>query len=243
MRHFPKLFLVGLAWILVLGITPGRGSIAWADTIGIGPGFDLFHTTSGTNVFIPNIGTIQLTGLPIGPANTDTIVQRKQGCSLNPGDTCNVPIELVALSLQSVTPIQISNSFFDVFVTLTPNTSSSGGMTITRSGTADGTFNSFFDVFFDITLQQVGNPSNKAGQSFRDRITGFGTWSTTPPPQYPSDPRFPSGGFFPGPLSEKGTHFSLVHNVVPSQIPEPGTMLLLGTGLAAAFLKHRRRTV
>jgi len=229
------LSLFALLLTLTVGAIPAR-----ADAIG--PGFDLFATTSGTTVCLTGIGCIQMVGKPIGPFNTDTIVQRMSGISpFNVGDTGTIPIELVALSLQSVQPVQMGSNFFNVTVTLTPNTVSSGQMTVNHNGANGGTFDSFFDVFFDITLTDIQNPQNTQTQSISDRITGSGTWSHTPPPNYPFDPRFPSGGFYPGALSEGGTNFSLVHNVTPAQTPEPGTLTLFGAGLAGVAMRLRRK--
>ena len=215
-------------------------NVAQADAIG--PGFDLFSTAPGTMVFIPGIGTVQFVGVPIGPSNTDTIVQRTQGINpLNVGGSGTIPIEIVALSLHSAQPVQMGNSFFDVFVTLQPNTISSGQMTVNHENTGGGTFSSFFDVFFDITITDTQNPLNTQTMTLQDRISGTGTWSHTPPPNYPMDPNFPSGGFYPGPLGEQGTNFSLLHNVTPSRTPEPGTLALFGLGLSGLAAKLRRK--
>lgn len=230
------------AFLLALGVLSLGANVAQADSIG--PGFDLFATTPGTTVFIPNIGNVSLMGKPVGPFNTDTIVRRTAGISPfdPPGGTATIPIELVALSLTSVQPIQVGSSFFDVFVTLQPNTVSSGQMTVKHQNSGGGTFDSFFDVFFEIKFTDIQNPQNTQTIHLQDRITGSGPWTHTPPPGYPKPPNFPSGGFYPGPLSEQGTNFSLVHNVTPARTPEPGTLALLGLGLSSLVIKLRRKT-
>jgi hypothetical protein len=78
----------------------------------IGPGFDLFQTVPFT-AELSVLGMVPLVGVPIGPGNTDTIVQRMG--DLPSGEGGMLPIELVALSLMSSQPVDIGGSFFDVF--------------------------------------------------------------------------------------------------------------------------------
>lgn len=95
-------------------------------------GVDLFTTPTGTaaidlsgnllpgGFFGPGSdpfgGTITLKGAPIDPTlagplgPTDTIVRRDATASIGPGGTAAVPIEIVALSLQSVAPITVTYS-------------------------------------------------------------------------------------------------------------------------------------
>src|SRR5689334_21159154 len=95
--------------ILTLILASGLSSSALADPIL--PGYDLFRTPPGTAV-VPVFGGIPLQGVPIpGLGNTDTIVQRLQGITVFP-DT--IQTEIIALSLTSITPINISGTFFDV---------------------------------------------------------------------------------------------------------------------------------
>lgn len=107
---------IALTWCL------GANNVAIASPIG--PGFDLFHTPEGTTSVTTIVGTIPLRGRPIDPnlGDTDTIVQRLAGIDPLPvGGTGTVPIVIVALSLESTTPVSISGSFFDVFVELGPS--------------------------------------------------------------------------------------------------------------------------
>ncbi len=110
-------------------------------------GSDYFRTIQPT-FFTPLGGLNPLAGLPIGPGDTDTRVQRQGDCSLSLstlGSNCTIPIELVALSLVStVNPM--------VLVRESPTLASAGGMTMTSDGSGTGgTFASFFDVFFEIS--------------------------------------------------------------------------------------------
>ena len=107
-------------------------------------GSDYFRTIQPTSA--AGIGT--LAGLPIGPGDTDTRVQRQGDCSLTLstlGSNCTISIELVALSLVST-----ANPL--VRVRESPTLVSAGGMTMTSNGSGTGgTFASFFDVFFEIS--------------------------------------------------------------------------------------------
>src|SRR5206468_8322608 len=103
-----------------------------------------------------------------GLGNTDTIVQRQADAILPVQNTgtpsqATIPIQMVALSLQSVNPVNVGGSFFDVFVHLNPALSSTGTMTIIHdfldNGTAfaEGTFTSVFNPLnFTLELAPVG---------------------------------------------------------------------------------------
>ena len=139
MKHAKSLYRFGaaLAVAATLFASPAR-----ADLVLLGS--DYFRTIQPT--FAAGIGT--LAGLPIGPGDTDTRVQRQGDCSLTlstAGSNCTISIELVALSLIStVNPM--------VRVRESPTLASAGGMTMTSDGGTGGTFASFFDVFFEISL-------------------------------------------------------------------------------------------
>lgn len=98
---------------------------AMAVPLVIDPGFDLFATdAAGTFATLPGIGPVQLEGLPFDTGagdrgNVDTILLRRgPALTLNGiGDSGSMPLELVALSLRSVAPVQISPGVFaDVHV-------------------------------------------------------------------------------------------------------------------------------
>lgn len=91
----------------------------------IGIGFDLFATPDGTAVIpLPGLGSVVLNGTPIdtlrsafgltalglgtGPLGTDTVLLRSQGLSDFTAPNNTIPLELVALSLQSVAPISLA---------------------------------------------------------------------------------------------------------------------------------------
>ena len=100
--------------------------------------------------------------------DTSTIVKRKEDIVLNNiGDSGTIEIELVALSLRSVEPIEVTyggggaTQFFDVFVELDPNQGRvddldtirrTGSMTLTRTSVDGGTFDSALPLAFRLTF-------------------------------------------------------------------------------------------
>jgi hypothetical protein len=164
---------------LCLGAAPA----ASAD---VPPGFDLFETDPSSTVFSfreeftipPNFfdqgsaafqGDVHFGGLPLNTfqgrdvGDADTVVRRPQPAILAPPfpRESSIPIELVALSLQSVAPIQVQTSsglqLWDVFATQSPSTSSQGQMDITQTSERGGTFNSLFQVFPRFTFTRLSD--------------------------------------------------------------------------------------
>jgi hypothetical protein len=221
----------------------------------IDPGYDYLTTPPGTatlDLTAISLGIVPLNGLGIQGTTTDTIVHRMAG--LPDGGTGPIPVEIVALSLQSVAPVTIGTSFFDVFVTIDaggmwlvdpapqPLPPSPGTLTVTSHAGDGGTFDSFFDVFADITFTEVGNPGNTFHQQAPQvHITSTGsTWSHS----LATDPTM--GGFAPGPITHSGPHPQTNPAVgpFPQSIPEPSSLVLgllavLGLGLVAV---RKRRT-
>lgn len=220
------------------------------------PGFDLFSTPPGGAIFNPsNYGlgpnvNIPMVGRPIGPGNTDTIVQRFGG--LPAGGTGIIPAELVSLSLESIAPVPLGSSFFDVFVDLNPSIQSTGNLNITiHLDPTGGTFDSFFDVFARVTLTEVGNPSNQQQFQVHDTISSGGSpWSHFAPPAYPNVSQYPAGGFYPGavggapgiPSQPVGVTHTGPHPYVVPATPEPSSLMLIGMALASLSVTGRRRT-
>ena len=95
---------------------------------------------------------------PFPLSNTDTIIEITDDLTLNNiGDTETVEVEIVSLSLQSATPLEVTYgggqaaSFFDVFLRLDPSsTQRRGSIIATREGENFGTFDSVLPLAFEM---------------------------------------------------------------------------------------------
>lgn len=134
----------------------------------IAPGYDLFKTEAGSTFFfatVPNPQFVDFEGVPFGSFDfgggpvptddTDTIVERIQLADLS-GGPATIDIEIVALSLQSVDPVDFGfgAGFETIFITLnTSSPSTQSQMTIQSGGEGSphGTFDSSLNLRFDVT--------------------------------------------------------------------------------------------
>ena len=240
----------------MLGLIPAHVASATA----ILPGFDLLHTPAGA-------ATLDITALGVGPVafqsrtlappnpiappnpvlpgNTDTIVERLTG--LPPGGTGTIDIELVALSLVSVDPVDVGGTLFDVFVLLAAGPPSPGQINVLTNVGGEGNFDAVSDVFFEVTLAEVGNPLNQtaiSGQQALLQSTGTG-WSHNQPPLHPPNPAYPSGDFYadsPWTFSVTGNASGTISFVSANTVPEPSTFVLAGLGLLGIGWRRRKRT-
>jgi hypothetical protein len=160
------------------------GAPASAD---VPPGFDLFETDPSATVFSfreeftipPNFfdqgsapfqGDVTFGGVPLNTfqnrdiGDTDTVVQRPQNAVLAPPFPAQteIPLELVALNLQSVQPIQVdvrgTIQLWDVRAGLSQAQRSPGAMRIVQTEELGGAFDSALRVFprFDFTRLSDG---------------------------------------------------------------------------------------
>lgn len=189
---------------------------------------------------------ILLEGVPLGTfdfggtvgvqsvGNTDTIIQRlapDAEISGAPGTAAAIDIEIVALQLKSVDPVDLSSiggppsssiyitlqsrrqsgdaAVLPSLIPLAPPSDSTGEMTINFADDNGGTFDSFFDVFFDIRLDAVdGDILFSADKRFE---TVGVEWGRIPEPfsilidginHFLAGSGDPSGDFFPVALTE-----------------------------------------
>jgi hypothetical protein len=150
------------------------GSDLWVTVSGGGQTFQDFSETPIPADFFgagsePFAGRIEFEGQSIDPSlgTVDTVVQRTQDAVLHgPGSTADVPIELVALHLQSVQPITVvingSQTQWTVEVKSHPGGTPTpqGTMTIRQTSETGGTFSSTLLVVPRFFFTDVENPNN-----------------------------------------------------------------------------------
>ena len=266
-----------LTVLLILGSSLSAGAADIDPTVpSVALGSEYFASQPGTHFnFFGGIGDVNFLGLPIGPFNTDTIIQRRIVDAVLGGPA--IPIQIVGFSLKSAAPVNVGGTFFDVFVTLDPAqlSNDTGTMSIAGNPTAGGTFSSALNVFFQAHFAPTG-----AGAAFdvfnQVNLTSSGTaWGPTPPVgaaivNGPDDGTaadqlankhsglictFPTGAceadFF---LPTNGTswtnststgNFALIARNATvgatTAVPEPGSLLLLSSGIIALGLRLRWR--
>jgi len=225
-------------------------------------GSDYLSTVSASFDFGGPIGVVDLMG-GTPPGVADTIVTRLSDATLpGIGSSATIDIEMRFLSLQSIAPIQVMGSFFDVFVTLDPNLPSPGEMTINHefadNGTPDpeGTFTSTLNVnFLADFVSTMGGPGFQVTDSLTLQTSTPASWSHEPAPGAllvtgpPGDlrannhvpPRQGFGDFFIVGIVMEEHPGAGVHQAEQTTIPEPGTYVLLMSGLGLMWLSSSLR--
>ncbi len=228
------------------------------------PGFDLFATAPSppdpqtfVDLTIPSggaVGIVPLEGNPFGPGDTDTIVERLTGSGppFNVGDVALIEIELVALSLRSVAPIDIGGLLFDMDVIsgsfLGEPANPLGQMTATHSDPNGGTFvTDLLPIDYKATFTEVGNFLNTFDVFGNILFTNTnGDWSHSQGPMDQHGGPLPAGGLHAGIDPIFGEKRRMDH-VTPSEahyalaaMPEPSTALLLASGLVGLAMSRRR---
>lgn len=247
-------------------LLPGMGQA----TSAINPGFDLFTSDAGsffTFNTVPNPQVVNFEGAPLGSfdfgsglvsvGSTDTIVQRTQIANLG-GGSDTIDIELVALSLISVSPVDVGFGAGFEFLSITLNTSSpsiQSTMTIfdTGEGSPHGTFDSILNLSFDVigsiggfyaTIESTINSFSNAWQhdptgidvidAVNHLLNGLNQDNDLWPTATGTGPN--GNGLF-----VEEVHPGLgVHKVFIVPVPEPTTALMMGLGLVVLGLGRRR---
>jgi hypothetical protein len=216
-------------------------------------GFDLLQTGSGASIDLSSIGlgVVPLQGVPIQgtTGNGDTIMHRTADMPAGGG---TVPVNVNALFMKSKSSVTFQNQPSDVYVTINNSagqiststlpqpdslSGSSGTVTIRTDGTFDSNITVNADVIFVKAGTSVSNSGNWLGHQPASAITltsTNSTWSSTPPPGYPSSSSYPSGGFYPKPVHAGP------HPVVPAACPS-GTTSPSQPTTAAPTTQHGRK--
>lgn len=221
MQHLVPKFAAAIVAFALVAMGPAK-----AETIPAG--WDYF-TTLSSGTFVEFGGaTIPLMGAPIGPGNTDTIVQRLSDITINGAAGA---IQVSALSLQSIGPVPGLGAPISIKLDPAYLDKDVGELTISGSSATGGTFTSFFDVFFDICI-----PNSGCVFGGQKHFEASGTWLPTPPPGSVN----PNGDFFPNVTLH--TAPGAQHEVATASIPETTTwtMMLIGFG-SMGYLACRRR--
>jgi hypothetical protein len=172
-------------------------------------GYDVFQTGSGASVDLSSIGLgqVSLQGVPIqsSTGNADTIMFRPQAVPTGGG---TIPVNLWALFMKSVSPVNLNGTSADVYVTVNatggavatsvlpqPDALSASTGTITvypnsqgTGGTFDSTITINADIIFVTAGSSVTNPANYLGHQAAPAITLSQTgssYTTTAPSGYP----------------------------------------------------------
>lgn len=196
-------------------------------------GYDLLQTGSGAAIDLSSVGlgNVSLQGVPIQTTTgtSDTIMHRTQNITF--GSPTHV--DVTAVFMKSVNSTTFMGQPVDVYVTLNNSggmiptsvlpqpdtlTPSSGSVTASSNGTFSSSITVNADVIFVKAGMPVTNSANYVGHQAATAITltsSASTFTSTPPPGYPSSPSYPSGGFYPRP-GHTGAH-----PVVPSTCNTP----------------------
>ena len=156
---------LGMVTVGTVGALALLGVPESADAANVRLGSDYVQTPAGNTSF--NFGgpidTVDFQGRPIpGLGLVDTIIERKQDVALVEGTAIPgmTPIEIVALSLESVAPVEVNGFDYDVFVTLDPNNPSTGNMTIRHENLDSDPIQGTWDSVFDLNALALFTPLN-----------------------------------------------------------------------------------
>jgi len=233
-----------------------------------------FDVLAGSDYFVTQPGTsfmgVPFNGVPTGPGNSDTIVERTQDVGLGLGgpNTGTTPLLMTQLELVSAVPVDFGLGVGTYYITLQSNRAtggpaSTGTMSIFLAGgddlmpsTPEGTFTSFFDVFFDVRLGSAQGPIAQSGDL--QLSNSGGSWDANPAPTdflVPGLKGDVTANFHTNKIQDVDLHdmdfFPVgsvtetsgtdTHVVTNAQSPEPGTLALIGGALLVLSRLRRRK--
>ena len=249
-KYFMGLLLIG--FLLATLPTPALSQPSFT----VGSGFDLFQTIPDLTTFDGN----SFFGIPIegfdfgdgvvGTGGADTIIERTDPATVTgAGQTATIDIELVALQLRSVNLIDDNFHYLTLQTARTAEeevaqgagSASTGSMNITFDDQLGGIWStSFFDVFFDI--RTGGLDGVIIGSNSQSMNSSGNIWSRISNPYATL-----IDGVNNNLIGDNGSDFwtsGIVHggtHAITQDIPEPGSLALLGLGLVGIALVRIRK--
>lgn len=140
----------------------------------VAPGYDLWTTDPATTQFFlsPVLGFVPFEGVPIGDfdfggalgvhdvGTTDTIIRRLDTASVAAaGETATIDIEMVALQLRSVNPIDLGAGSAFHYITLRGNQPQAGVMDVKFNDAEGGTYDLLFGgLEADVRIGAIDGP-------------------------------------------------------------------------------------
>jgi hypothetical protein len=224
----------------------------------VSSGYDLLVTPeTGTVLDMGALGCHEFVGNPlntfdfggsIGTKNVgivDTIVRRNTGHTLTSAtDSFTTTIDILAVSLKSVSPIDLGFGPSIYYATLHPGAPNNGSMTIK----GDQTWFSNFDIKIDLHRGSPTGPVDSGpdgiAKSFEVKEAENAPWFSEPGPHYVKIEGVNDDHFFVGlSLHQDPIPGCTTHTVIDqSFVPEPSTgLLLLAGGLAVVWRTRRSR--
>ncbi|GBF81295.1 hypothetical protein [Aphanothece sacrum] len=132
--------------------------------------------------------TVPLQGKPVAgfPGNTDTLVERQADCTFVGGE-CTVPMEALALAVESINPVNVAGTLYNVLVTLDRRDANGDGVVDNRTLGGinlrqNGTFSSFLGIRYKADFTPVSGGSTLTTFGGFDVRQDEAEWSNTPPP-------------------------------------------------------------
>lgn len=162
-----------LVWVAAVVLVAGPAMAQ--SSITLNAGSDIFITTGGgaTTVDLsqypivsqllggpPSPTVVSLSGKPIaGLGQTDTVVDRLQNVTLTAFNTPSAPVPLRLTGLSLKGQVSAGGATWNLVVSVSPNATSSGSITLTRTAADGGHFDAAINVVPHLIFTNAGNGS------------------------------------------------------------------------------------